>query len=244
MNNKDINLLNLCLEDSLFAALYEALCRLENRWQTPSPEDMWIKALSARHDLSKSKRPDLLLWQLFTELNQHEAVIVEAILMWVLFNEDRCTEKSSLKDALAEMLMAHGEEWETVSSEFRESENHNEQKGYNVSQTDYSQNAVPTEMHMRERSQDSSLAHEMVSQALETNNQQLCLALYYILSRVDYHKGHIYEDEVRRLAAKTDEMEKHTTQVNIAEQHNSNCQQFMGKMENPKFIAPQQDEAI
>lgn len=35
---------------------------------------------------------------------------------------------------------------------------------------------------------------------------------------------------------------KNTTQVNIAEQHNSNCQQFMGKMENPNFITPQQNE--
>lgn len=29
MNNQDIDLLDLCLEDSLFAALYEGLCKLE-----------------------------------------------------------------------------------------------------------------------------------------------------------------------------------------------------------------------
>lgn len=244
MNNKDIDLLNLCLEDSLFAALYEALCNLESKWQTSSPEDMWIKALMARHELSKSKRPDLLLRQLFVDMEQHETVIVEALLMWMLFNEDRCMEKSTLKDALAKMLMAYGDDWNTVYAEFRESESHNEQMGFNVCQTDYSNNAVPSEMHSRELSQDSSLAHEMVSRALETNNPQLCRALYYILSHIDYQKGHIYEDEVRRLAAKTDEMEKHTMQVNIAEQHNSNCQQFMGNMENPQFLTPLQDEAI
>ena len=244
MNNKDINLLNLCLEDSLFAALYEALCNLESNWQTPSPADMWIKALSVRYDLSKSNRPDLLLRQLFVGMEQHEAVIVKAILMWMLFNEDRSMDKSSLKDALAKMLMTHGEEWNTVYSEFRGSESRNEQMGFNVCQTDYSSNSAPSEMNNQVRSQDSSLAHELVSYAVETNNPQLCVALYYILSRIDYQKGHIYEDEVRRLAAKTDEMEKHTMQVNIAEQHNSNCQQFMGKMENSKFIAPQQDEAI
>lgn len=244
MNNKNIDILNLCLEDSLFAALYEALRNLESKWQTSSPEDMWVKALSARHDLSKSNRPDLLLRQLFVNMEQHEAIIVKAILMWMLFNEDRCMEESPLKDALAKMLAAHDEDWITVYAEFRESESRNEQMGFNVCQTDYSNNAVSSEMHNLELSQDSSLAHEMVSRALETNNPQLCRALYYILSHIDYQKGHIYEDEVRRLAAKTDEMEKHTTQVNIAEQHNSNCQQFMGKMENPKFIASQQDEAV
>lgn len=29
MNNQDIDLLDICLEDSLFAALYGALCNLE-----------------------------------------------------------------------------------------------------------------------------------------------------------------------------------------------------------------------
>lgn len=244
MNNKNIALLNICLEDSLFAALYEALCNLENKWQTSSPTDMWIKALSIRHDLSKSNRPDLLLSQLFTDLDQHETIIVKAILMWMLFNEDRSMEESCLKNSLAKMLIAHGEEWNTVYSEFRESESRNEQMGYNVRQTDYSNNAFPAEIHSQELPIDNSLAHEMVSYALESHNPQFCHALYYILSRIDYQKEHIYEDEVRRLASQTDEMEKHTTQVNIAEQHNSNCQQFIGKMENPKFIAPRQDETI
>lgn len=244
MSNKNIDLLNFCLEDSLFAALYEALCNLESKWQTSSPTDMWIKALSARHDLSKSKRPDLLLRQLFTDMNQHEAIIVKAILMMMLFNEDRSKEESCLKDALGKMLMAYGEEWNIVYSEFRESESRNEDMGYNVRQTDYSNNTIPIEMKVQDLPQNLSLAHEMVSCAIGSNNPQLCIVLYYILSRINNQKGHIYENEINRLAAQTDEMEKHKAQVNIAEQHNSNCQQFMGKMENPKFIAPQQDDAV
>ena len=73
----NIDLLNLCLEDSLFAALYEALCNLENKWHTSSPVDMWIEALSARQKLSKSRRPDLLLRQLFVGSNPNEAVVVK-----------------------------------------------------------------------------------------------------------------------------------------------------------------------
>ena len=30
----------------------------------------------------------------------------------------------------------------------------------------------------------------------------------------------------------------------VSNQYNTNCQQFMGKMENPRFIAPKQDEAV
>ena len=206
--SNNIDLLNFCLEDSLFAALYEALCHLETKWHTSSPVDMWIKALSARQKISKSRRPDLLLRQLFVGSNPNEAVVVEAILMWILFNEDRNTGKSPLKDALARMLLEHHETWNVVYSEFRESESRNEQMGYDITQTDYSKNAVPTKVQYQELSENCNLAHEMVSYALESHNHQMCYALYYILSHIDYQKGHIYEDEVRRLANQTDEMEK------------------------------------
>lgn len=206
--SNNIDLLNICLEDSLFAALYEALCNLENKWHTSSPVDMWIEALSARQNLSKSRRPDLLLRQLFVGSNPNEAVVVKAILMWILFNEDRSKVKSPLKDTLARMLSEHIETWNVVYSEFRESESRNEQMGYDITQTDYSQNDVPTKVLCQESSQDSNLVHEMVSCALESHDHKLCDALYHILTRIDYQKGHIYEDEVRRLADQTDEMEK------------------------------------
>ena len=51
--SNNIDLLTICLEDSLFAALYDALCNLETKWHTSSPVDMWIEALSARQKLSK-----------------------------------------------------------------------------------------------------------------------------------------------------------------------------------------------
>lgn len=204
----NIDLLNICLEDSLFAALYEALCNLENKWHTSSPVDMWIEALSARQKLSKSRRPDLLLRQLFVGSNPNEAVVVKAILMWILFNEDRSIEKSPLKDTLKSMLLEHHETWNVVYSEFRESESRNEQMGYEICQTDYSKNAIPTNVQSQELSQNCNLVHEMVSCALESHDHNLCVALYHILTRIDYQKGHIYEDEVIRLANQIDEMEK------------------------------------
>ncbi len=206
MNSRDIAILNLCLEDSLFAALYDALCCLERKWQTPKPVDMWIKALSARRDLSKSTRPDLLVRQLFADMSRYEAVVVEALLMWMLINESRSVEKSSLNDALALMLLNHGEAWETVRAEFRESEGRNERFGYIVCPTDYSSNAIPAEMCGQG---DGSLVHDLVSEALKTSNPELCHVLFLLLARVNNSQnGHAYDNELSRLAAETDKIEQ------------------------------------
>lgn len=116
---------------------------------------MWVKALSARHKMAQSKRPDLLLQQLFVDLEPHEAVVVEAILLYMLLNEDRSTESSPLLFKLCQMLKARDDIWNIVYAEFRESEKQNEQKGYEIRQEDYSNMEIPTKSQ-----QDNSLAHE------------------------------------------------------------------------------------
>ena len=63
-----------------------------------------------------------------------------------------------------------------------------------------------------------------------------------LLILVKYNSDHGYKYQ-QYIDALYDKLGiKTTTQVNIAEQVNSNCQQFMGKMENPNFITPQQNE--
>lgn len=103
---------------------------------------------------------------------------------------------------------------------------------------DYSNNAVPTKMHGRVLSQDPNPMHDYVSSVLESHDLQMCQTVYLSLVNHDYQKGHIYEDEVRRLAAKIDEMHKaiYAPRMVVKKQHNHNCQQFMGEMKNPKFI--------
>lgn len=61
-----------------------------------------------------------------------------------------------------------------------------------------------------------------------------------ILCQYNSDHGNKYQPYIDALRKEL--RKKNTTQVNIAEQHNSNCQQFMGKMENPNFITPQQNE--
>lgn len=54
--------------------------------------------------------------------------------------------------------------------------------------------------------------------------------------------GHPFQNELKRL--REVRKKKSVSMIEIANQHNENCQQFMGSMENPQFIAPQQDEAV
>ena len=61
-----------------------------------------------------------------------------------------------------------------------------------------------------------------------------------VLNMYNSEHGYKYQPYINALYDKLGI--KTTTQVNIAEQYNSNCQQFMGKMENPNFITPQQNE--
>ena len=64
--------------------------------------------------------------------------------------------------------------------------------------------------------------------------------ILYILNKYNSDHDNKYKPYIDALYDKLGI--KTTTQVNIAEQHNTNCQQFMGKMENPNFITPQPNE--
>lgn len=57
------------------------------------------------------------------------------------------------------------------------------------------------------------------------------------------------DDKMVEFAKGVDAIRKHipgsTLMIQLVQsQYNTSCQQFMGKMENPRFIAPQQDEAV
>lgn len=89
-----------------------------------------------------------------------------------------------------------------------------------------SEDIFPTETYDRKLSQDPNAIHNLVSMVLEMHNLQECENLLNLLTRYDYEKGHIYEDEVRRLAAKIDEMHKaiYAPRMIVKKQHNHNCQ--------------------
>lgn len=205
MSKNDIDLLNICLEDNLFCALHNALCGFEKMWHTPSPVNVWMTALGIKHKLSESKRPELLLGYLFSNMTKREDLIVGAVLIYIISAEDWNSNSSPLKDELLKRLMAHGQDLNIVFSEFRKSEEWNEQQGYFVTQTNYS-NTVNTQMKVSPEGNNG--VHDLVSEAMDSSNIALCEMLYFLLTRIDYQKGHIYEGEVKRLKYHIDEINK------------------------------------
>ena len=205
MSKNDIDLLNICLEDNLFCALHNALCGFEKMWHTPSPVNVWMTALGIKHKLSESKRPELLLGYLFSNMTKREDLLVGAVLIYIISAEDWNSNSSPLKDELLKRLMAHGQDLNIVFSEFRKSEEWNEQQGYFVTQTDYS-DTVNTQMKVSPEGNNG--VHDLVSEAVDSSNIALCEMLYFLLTRLDYQKGHIYEGEVERLKYHIDEINK------------------------------------
>ena len=205
MSKNDIDLLNICLEDNLFCALHNALCGFEKMWHTPSPVNVWMTALGIKHKLSESKRPELLLGYLFSNMTKREDLLVGAVLIYIISAEDWNSNSSPLKDELLKRLMAHGQDLHIVFSEFRKSEERNEQQGYFVTQTDYS-DTVNTQMKVSPEGNNG--VHDLVSEAVDSSNIALCEMLYFLLTRIDYQKGHIYEGEVKRLKNHIDEINR------------------------------------
>ena len=205
MSKNDIDLLNICLEDNLFCALHNALCGFEKMWHTPSPVNVWMTALGIKHKLSESKRPELLLGYLFSNMTKREDLIVGAVLIYIISAEDWNSNSSPLKDELLKRLMAHGQDLNIVFSEFRKSEEWNEQQGYFVTQTNYS-NTVNTQIKVSPEGNNG--VRDLVSEAMDSSNIALCEMLYILLTRIDYQKGHIYEGEVKRLKYHIDEINK------------------------------------
>lgn len=87
----------------------------------------------------------------------------------------------------------------------------------------------------------------VVSSIVDTASEGLSadniLPVEIVLAEIDdKFDGHPFQKEIERL--RDARKKKSVSTIEIGEQHNENCQQFMGKMENPKFIAPQQNETV
>ena len=87
----------------------------------------------------------------------------------------------------------------------------------------------------------------VVSSIVDTASEGLSpdniMPVEIVLAEIDdKFDGHPFQKEIERL--RDARKKKSVSTIEIGEQHNENCQQFMGKIENPKFVTPQQDEAV
>lgn len=88
-----------------------------------------------------------------------------------------------------------------------------------------------------------TVVSSIVDTASEGLSPDKILPVEIVLAEIDdKFDGHPFQKEIERL--RDARKKKSVSTIEIGEQHNENCQQFMGKMENPKFIAPQQNETV
>lgn len=140
MSNLESRMLDIFLSDQLFCSLYPALCFMEDQHQAPSPIKIWMEALQILQKTEKICRADIIIGRMFAGKPQIEALCEEAVLFYIFMIADREEAKrpTALKDALARLLLKHGELWQTLYNEIRKSEQAEELKGYYIDSCDYS----------------------------------------------------------------------------------------------------------
>lgn len=140
MSNLESRMLDIFLSDQLFCSLYPALCIMEEQHQAPSPIKVWMEALQIKQKAEHFCRADLIIGRMFADKSEIEALCEEAVLFYMIITAGRedAQKPTALKDALAQLLLKHGEQWQTLYNEIRKSEEEEELKGYNIDSCDYS----------------------------------------------------------------------------------------------------------
>lgn len=140
MSNLESRMLDIFLSDQLFCSLYPALCIMEEQHQAPSPIKVWMEALQIKQKAEHFCRADLIIGRMFADKSEIEALCEEAVLFYMIITAGRedAQKPTALKDALAQLLLKHGELWQTLYNEIRKSEEEEELKGYNIDSCDYS----------------------------------------------------------------------------------------------------------
>ena len=140
MSNLESRMLDIFLPDQLFCSLYPALCIMEEQHQAPSPIKVWMEALQIKQKAEHFCRADLIIGRMFADKSEIEALCEEAVLFYMIITAGRedAQKPTALKDALAQLLLKHGELWQTLYNEIRKSEEEEELKGYNIDSCDYS----------------------------------------------------------------------------------------------------------
>lgn len=140
MSNLESRMLEIFLSDQLFCSFYPALCLMEEQHQAPSPIKVWMEALQIKQKAEHFCRADLIIGRMFADKSEVEALCEEAVLFYMFITTGRedANKTTALKDALAQLLLKHGELWQTLYNEIRKSEQEEELKGHYIDSCDYS----------------------------------------------------------------------------------------------------------
>ena len=180
MSNLESRMLEIFLSDQLFCSLYPALCFMEKQYHAPSPINIWMESLEIMQTIAKFTRADLIIGRMFADKSEAEALCEEAVVFYMFMTAGReeSQKPTALKDALAQLLLDHGDLWQTFYEEIRKSEEDEELKGYHIDSCDYS----------RKSNQLVSLIQKELD-SMKTNNLELNQAKEVVRIIVDNCMG-------------------------------------------------------
>lgn len=121
MSNLESRMLEIFLSDQLFCSLYPALCFMEKQYHAPSPINIWMESLEIMQTIAKFTRADLIIGRMFADKSEAEALCEEAVVFYMFMTAGReeSQKPTALKDALAQLLLDHGDLWQTFYEEIR-----------------------------------------------------------------------------------------------------------------------------
>ncbi len=186
-------LLNLCMSDQLFCTMYDGLNYMHQNYRSPSPTMVWLKSLTAFHDIYESPRPDIMVDVALEGAD--ESVIATVFYMATVQDMDKKQEPTELKDALCSKP-ATCPYWNELYEIIRKSEEREERKGRFVNATDFTSKEMPA----FEESPISGISvEELVNMTITFNDVTLCRGVAYLLRRIDDKHDSVFQKEIDRL---------------------------------------------
>ena len=193
MNKQERMLLNLCMSDQLFCTMYDGLNYMHLDYHSPSPAMVWLKSLTAFHDIYESPRPDIMV-DIALE-GADESVIATVFYMAMVQDMGQRQEPTELKDALCRKL-ASCTHWRELYERIRNSEEKEECKGRLVNSTDFSSRELPV---FSDTSTKAIAVEELVDMTLSMNNVTFSRGVAYLLRRLDDSRDGAFRSEIVKL---------------------------------------------
>ena len=220
MSNLESRMLEIFLSDQLFCSFYPALCLMEEQHQAPSPIKVWMEALQIKQKAEHFCRADLIIGRMFADKSEVEALCEEAVLFYMFITTGRedANKTTALKDALAQLLLKHGELWQTLYNEIRKSEQEEELKGYYIDSCDYSKklNQLVSLMQkeldsLKENNLDLKQAKEVIKNLVDncmglTSNTMEKILIPLMITNEQYN--YAFSKDVNRLKEKLESKTK------------------------------------
>lgn len=214
MSNLESRMLEIFLSDQLFCSLYPALCFMEKQYHAPSPINIWMESLEIMQTIAKFTRADIIIGHMFADKSEAEALCEEAVIFYMFMTAGReeSQKPTALKDALAQLLLDHGDLWQTFYEEIRKSEEDEELKGFHINPYDYRSKAnqlvslIQKELDsLKENNPDLKQAKEVVriivDNCMGLTSDTIEGILVPLMSTNEQYNG-IFNEDVNRLKEK------------------------------------------